>query len=65
VHVCVDETGRLEQEPTIVRSSGIASLDQAAVRIAASGSAYYRPETSSTGQRLSGCAQLAIKFDMK
>jgi TonB family protein len=48
VHVCVDETGRLEQEPTIVRSSGIASLDQAAVRIAAS-----------------GCAQLAIKFDMK
>jgi len=65
VHVCVDETGRLEQDPTIVHSSGMASLDQAAVRIAASGSAYYRPDTSSNGPPLSGCAQLAIKFDMK
>jgi len=65
VHVCVDETGRLEQEPTIVHSSGKASLDQAAVRIAASGSAYYRPDTSSNGPPVSGCAQLAIKFDMK
>ncbi|MGP0082431.1 MAG: hypothetical protein ACLP0B_02210 [Steroidobacteraceae bacterium] len=65
VHVCVDETGRLEQEPTIVHSSGMAFLDQAAVRIAASGSAYYRPDTSSYGPPLSGCAQLAIKFDIK
>jgi TonB family protein len=65
VHVCVDETGRLEQDPTIVHSSGMASLDQAAVRIAASGSAYYRPDTSSNGPPVSGCAQLAIKFDVK
>jgi TonB family protein len=65
VHVCVDETGRLEQDPTIVHSSGVDSLDQAAVRIAASGSAYYRPDTSSKGPPVSGCAQLAIKFDTK
>jgi TonB family protein len=65
VHVCVDETGRLEQDPTIVHSSGMASLDQAAVRIAASGSAYYRPDTSSNGPPVSGCAQLAIKFETK
>jgi TonB family protein len=65
VHVCVDETGRLEKDPTIVHSSGVASLDQAAVRIAASGSAYYRPETSSNGPPVSGCVQLAIKFDLK
>jgi TonB family protein len=65
VHVCVDEAGKLEQDPTIVHSSGIASLDQAAVRIAASGSAYYRPDTSRNGPPASGCAQLAIKFDMK
>ncbi len=65
VHVCVDETGRLKQDPTIVRSSGKASLDQAAVRIAASGSAYYRPDTSSNGPLVSGCAQLAIKFETK
>ena len=65
VHVCVDETGRLDQDPTIVHSSGMASLDQAAVRIAASGSAYYRPDTSSNGPPVSGCAQLAIKFNIK
>jgi len=65
VHVCVDEAGKLEQDPTIVHSSGIASLDQAALRIAASGSAYYRPDTSPNGPPASGCAQLAIKFDMK
>jgi TonB family protein len=65
VHVCVDETGKLVQDPTIVHSSGMASLDQAAVRIAASGSAYYRPDTSSNGPAVSGCAQLAIKFDAK
>lgn len=65
VHVCADETGKLTQDPTIVHSSGVASLDQAALKIAASGSAYYRPDTSSSGQRVSGCAQLAIKFDTK
>ncbi len=65
VRVCVDETGRLKQDPTIVRSSGNASLDQAAVRIAASGSAYYRPETASNGPPVSGCAQLAIQFETK
>jgi TonB family protein len=64
VHVCADEAGRLEQDPTIVHSSGIASLDQAAVRIAASGSAFYRPDTSPKGPT-SGCAQLTIKFETK
>jgi TonB family protein len=65
VRVCVDETGRLKQDPTIVQSSGKAALDQAAVRIAAAGSAYYRPETSSNAPPASGCAQLAIKFETK
>jgi TonB family protein len=65
VHVCVDDAGKLTQDPTIMRSSGNASLDQAAVKIAASGSAYYRPDTSSSGQHVSGCAQLAIKFEAK
>jgi TonB family protein len=65
VHVCADETGRLEHEPTIVHSSGVASLDQAALRIAASGSAYYRPDPSPHGPPVSGCVELAIKFDIK
>jgi TonB family protein len=65
VHVCVDETGKIEKDPTIVHSSGVASLDEAAVRIAASGSANYRPDTSSNGPPVSGCVQLAIKFETK
>jgi len=63
VHVCVDEAGKLRQDPAIVHSSGVASLDQAAVRIAASGSAYYRPDTAPHGPPWSGCAELSIKFD--
>lgn len=62
VHVCADETGKLKQEPTIVRSSGKEALDQAALHIAAAGSAYYRPEAAAGG---SGCAQLVIRFDAK
>jgi len=65
VHVCVDESGKLKQNPTIVHSSGKASIDQAAVRIAAAGSAYYRLDTSSNGPPVSGCAQLTISFETK
>jgi hypothetical protein len=63
VHVCVDEAGKLQGTPTIVQSSGMPSFDQAAVKIAASGSAYYHPDTSPHGPPASGCVQLAIKFD--
>ena len=65
VHVCVDDKGKLEHAPTIVHSSGATSLDQAAARIAASGAAYYRPDTASNGPSVSGCVQLAIKFELK
>ena len=65
VHVCVDQAGKLEKDPTIVRSSGNAAVDQAAVKIAASGAAYYRPDASSNGPLAFGCAQLAIKFEAK
>jgi TonB family protein len=62
VHVCTDEKGKLLQEPSVVQSSGVASVDQAAVKIASAGSPYYRPNPTpnSTG---SGCAQLTIEFD--
>ena len=65
VHVCVDETGKLKQDPTVIHSSGNAGLDEAAVKIAASGSAYYRPGPSLNGVPMSGCAQLAIKFETR
>ena len=65
VHVCVDDQGKLLQEPVIVQSSGVPALDQAAAKIAAAGSAYYHPLTSSNRPPTSGCVQMAIKFDAK
>lgn len=62
VRVCADESGTLAAEPVITRSSGDPALDEAALRIARSGAPYYRPAASST---VSGCAQLAIKFEPK
>jgi TonB family protein len=60
VHVCADGAGRLTQDPVVTHSSGDPALDAAAVRIATSGSANYRP----SGTRgLSGCAQLSITFE--
>jgi TonB family protein len=64
VHACVDESGKLKQDPTIVHSSGKTAVDQAAVRIAAAGSAYYRLDTSLNGP-VSSCAQLTIRFETK
>ena len=54
VRVCADEAGKLTQDPVITRSSGNPGLDEAALRIARSGAA-----------SLTGCAQLAIKFETK
>ncbi len=60
VRVCADETGKLTQDPVITRSSGDARLDEAALRIARAGAPYYRPAGASA---VTGCAQLAIKFE--
>jgi TonB family protein len=63
VRVCADDTGKLLQEPTILRSSGNPGFDEAAIKIARSGSPYYRPGTNSGRKPVSGCAQLVIQFE--
>jgi TonB family protein len=63
LRVCADQAGRLSQEPTIIHSSGDPGLDQAAVRIAKSGSGNYRPTETLAGKPASGCAQLSIRFE--
>jgi TonB family protein len=65
LHVCSDVAGKLAQDPTIIRSSGDPGFDEAAVAIAKSGSGYYRPATTLGGKPVSGCAQLAIKFEIE
>ena len=62
VRVCADEAGKLTQDPVIIRSSGNPGLDEAALRIARSGAPYYRPAGAAS---VTGCAQLAIKFETK
>jgi TonB family protein len=62
VHVCTDEKGKLQGEPLVVQSSGVASIDQAAVKIASAGSPYYRPNPAPNAPG-SGCAQLTIEFE--
>lgn len=55
VHVCVDGTGKLTQEPRLTRSSGDARFDAAALGIAKAGSGSY--------QGVAGCLQLAIRSE--
>jgi len=62
VRVCADDSGKLTQDPAITHSSGDAALDEAALRIARAGAPYYRPAGAAA---VSGCAQLAIKFEGK
>jgi TonB family protein len=65
IRVCTDEAGQLTQPPTVLRSSGDATLDAAALRIAKAGSGSYRPGTTVNGKPLSGCAQVTIRFETR
>ena len=65
VRACADAAGKLAAEPTIIRSSGDAALDEAALKIARSGAGYYRPATTAGAPPVSGCARLDIQFDAK
>ena len=60
VRACSDASGRA-QEPTLVQSSGNPQLDQAALTIARSGSAYLRQAAESGGK--AGCVQIAVKLE--
>ena len=65
IRVCTDEAGQLTQPPTVLRSSGDATLDAAALKIAKAGSGSYRPGTTVNGKLLSGCAQVTIRFETR
>jgi TonB family protein len=65
VRVCVDGSGRLAQQPTVVRSSGDAQFDAAALRIAQSASGSYRPTTSPDPATPSGCVPLTLSIDQR
>jgi TonB family protein len=64
VRVCVDSKGKLASDPTIVQSSGIARLDQGALRLARAGSGHYRA-TTEDGQPVTACYPVGIRFQLK
>ena len=59
---CADGNGRV-QEPSVVQSSGNPQLDQAAVNIARSGSAYLRQAAEGDGKAAPRCVHMAVKFE--
>lgn len=65
VRVCVDGGGTLAQPPAVVRSSGDAQFDAAALRIATSASGSYRPSTRLAAASASGCVPLTLTIEQK
>jgi TonB family protein len=64
VRVCVDAKGRLTSDPTTLKGSGSARLDEGALKLARAGSGHYRAATED-GQPVSSCYPLGIRFQLK
>jgi TonB family protein len=61
VRQCADASGKA-QEPTLVKSSGNPQLDQAALTVARSGSAYLRQAAQPDG-KASGCLHFLVQLE--
>jgi TonB family protein len=64
VRVCVDPKGKLLADPTTVKGSGSARLDEGALKLARAGSGHYRA-TTEDGQPVNSCYPLGIRFQLK
>jgi TonB family protein len=64
VRVCVDPKGKLASDPAIEHSSGVARLDQGALRLARAGSGHYRA-TTEDGRPVTSCYPVGIRFQLK
>jgi TonB family protein len=64
VQVCVDVNGRLTADPTTLRDSGSARLDEGALKLARAGSGHYRA-TTEDGRAVNSCYPLSIRFQLK
>jgi hypothetical protein len=59
--VCIDEKGKLTQDPVIAESSGDARVDKGAVKLARVNSGRYTPPTLD-GKPQKGCFRYAVNF---
>jgi TonB family protein len=64
VQVCVDRKGRLSSEPSTVKGSGSARLDEAALKLARAGSGHYRA-TTEDGQPVNSCYAFGVRFQLR
>jgi protein TonB len=64
VRTCVDDKGRLTAAPTLAQSSGSASIDEGALKLAKAGSGHYRA-TTEDGRPVSSCYEFRIRFDLR
>jgi periplasmic protein TonB len=64
VNLCIGPDGKLSKAPTVVKSSGTASLDEAAIRYANATSGHWKPATEN-GQAVEKCSQLPVRFTLK
>jgi TonB family protein len=64
VRVCVDRSGRLTAEPTLVEGSGVRRLDESALRLARAGSGHYRASTEN-GVPINSCYAFRVHFALK
>jgi len=64
VRVCVDTDGELTGDPVIAQASGVARLDQAALRVARAASGRYQPATVD-GKPVKSCTKFRIRFQLK
>ncbi len=61
VTICVGADGKFSKQPTIEKSSGTASLDEAAIRVANSGK--FKAATQE-GKPVEACTKLPVKFKL-
>jgi len=63
VRACVDDRGRLTAAPTLAQTSGSASLDGSALKLAEAGSGRYRA-TTEDGRPVPSCYDFRIRFGL-
>lgn len=64
VQVCVNASGRLTKEPTVVATSGSARLDEGALKLARAGSGHYRA-TTEDGRPVDSCYPFRVRFQIR
>ena len=64
IALCVGPDGKLSKPPTLEKSSGTASLDEAAVKYAQATSGHWKPATEE-GKPVDRCTHLPVRFQLK